>query len=114
MRVLGEHAAERARPRLAVEQAEDVAGHLIEPHAAGKLCFHIWHEAVEHIEPRGRGLAFTEQAPIHLGENVGILIGSAPEHHAIDMREMLGSASPNDPMPPLTMMVRSGRRALMR
>ena len=89
MRVLGEHAAESARPRLAVEQAKDVAGHLVEPHAAGKLCFHVRHETVEHIEARGRRLTFTEQAPIHLGENVGILIGSAPQHNAVDMRQML-------------------------
>ena len=41
MRILGEHPAERARPRLAVEQAEDVARHLIETDAAGKLSFRV-------------------------------------------------------------------------
>src|SRR5688500_16632655 len=91
MRVLGEHAAERACSWLAVEQAEDMAGHLVEPHAASKLCFNVRNEAVEHIEARRRRLTCTEQALIHLGENIGILIGSTPQHHAVDMRQMLFS-----------------------
>src|SRR5215467_4002318 len=85
---LGKHAAERASPRTAVEQAEDVTRQLIEPHPAGKLLFRIRHETMEHVHTRGRRLRRSEQALINLGKEIRILIGRASEHHAIDVGEM--------------------------
>ena len=60
MGVLCEMAAKGARPWLAMEQPEDVARHLIEARAAGKLVRDIGHERVEHLgthaafDPHGR------------------------------------------------------------
>ena len=55
-----------------------------------------------------------EQRAIDLGEEIGIGIGGAAEHHAVDMGEMRRRASASDPMPPLMTISSSGRRAFKR
>jgi hypothetical protein len=60
MRILGKMTTEGARTRLAVEQPEYVARHLIEPRAVRKFRLDIGREGVEHIEPRRRRLIRSE------------------------------------------------------
>src|SRR6476619_8247590 len=66
-----------------------MARHLIETDPARKLSIHVSHEAVEHVETRWRWLRRFKQTSIHLGEQIGILIGRASEHHTIDMGKVL-------------------------
>src|ERR1700693_3358637 len=65
MSILGEVAAKGARPRLTMEQPEDVARQLIEARAAGKLVRDVRHELVEHLGTRSLLLLRTEQGAIH-------------------------------------------------
>ncbi len=71
-----------------MEQAEDMPRHLIEARAFGKLDLDVGHEAVEDFEPRRRRLLGTEQRAIDPGQEIGIGIGGAAEHDAIDLTEM--------------------------
>src|SRR4029450_6304182 len=88
MPILGKMTAEGARARLAMEQPEYVARHLVEPSAVRKLRLATRHEGVEPVEPGRRGLIRAEQCAVHLGEKIRIGIGGAAEHDAIDIRQM--------------------------
>ncbi len=85
MRGLRQIAAEGTRTGLSMKQAEDVARHLIEAHPAGEFRLRIGHEPIEHLDSRGDCCHRTEQHLVDAREQIGVLIGGASEHHAIDM-----------------------------
>ena len=112
-RPLGQVAAEGARPRPAVVEAENVPGHVVEPAAAAQMPLDVGHAAPP--APPGataRSASAPNRRAIDLGQQVGVLIGGAAQHHAVDVRQDAPAASSSEPMPPLMHDLELGVRRL--
>jgi len=88
--VLADVAAEGACTADALEQAEDVANHRVKGSAALDFGRDVVGEAQADVHAAGHRGVVAEEALIDLGEHVGILVGGAPEHDAIDVIEVSG------------------------
>ena len=87
-RVLAQMAAKETRARAAVIEAEDVARDVVEAAAACDVAIGIGNEPLERLARALPRALEAEEALIDLGQDVGILIGGAAQHHAVDVLEM--------------------------
>src|SRR5262245_22749252 len=81
-----------ARARHRVEQAEDVAQHRVEPRAAGGLALDVRDESLGRFLGRTERRGRAEQHGIDIEQAPRLLVGSAPHHDAVDMREVLAGS----------------------
>ena len=82
-------AAERARSGHGMERANEVSGDRVQPGAGCKFARDIGHHRLEHILHRRLRRCFAENLGINGEQPPRLLVGGAPEHHAVDMAEML-------------------------
>src|SRR3981189_2119335 len=83
-----EVAAEGARTRDAMEQAEDMAGHRMEPRATRDLTLDIGNERERRLLGRTERRRHAEQLGVDREQTPRFLIGGAAPHHAADMPQM--------------------------
>jgi hypothetical protein len=81
---LGQVAAPGARTALAVEQAEDVPGDRLERGALRALALDIGQQPRDDLGATRRRLARAEQQALIRHQAVRVVVGLAPEHHAVD------------------------------
>jgi len=81
-------AAEGTRARDTAEQAKDVSRDRMQPRAAGKLSLEIGDQRLSRFPWGCNAGGLAEQQGIDLQETPRLLIGGAPHHDAIEMREM--------------------------
>ena len=81
-------AAEGTRARDTAEQSKDVPRDGMQPRAAGKLALEIGDQRLGRFPRGGEAGGLAEQQWIDLQETPRLLIGGAPHHDAIEVREM--------------------------
>src|ERR1039457_6144846 len=80
--------AEGARARHRMEQAEDMAGDRMQPHALGQFALDIGNESQRRLFPPRDPRRFAINYRIDAAKPPGLVLGGAAHHHAIHMHEL--------------------------
>ena len=63
-------------------------GDVVEPAAGREVALDVGEEAAEHVGAGRRRVGGAEEAAVDLGEQIGVLVGGAAEHDAVDVGEV--------------------------
>ena len=95
--VLGEVTAERPRARHAVKRADKMPRDRMQSRALRELVLDIGHHRLENVLHGRVRRSLAEQLGIRRQQSPRLLIGRAPQHHAVDVNKMpLGLAEAGD------------------
>ena len=81
--------SEHTRAWLAMIEAKDVAGDVVEPTTARQMPLDVGLQPLDDLAPADRRLVRAEDTPIHFGEQIRHLVSGPAEHDAVDVLQVL-------------------------